>query len=597
MRQDTLPPVQPATSIHNSTINRPNDPNELKAEEKTWLLKIRRELGEAFARASDEELLHPPPQWIEKLAAMQTQLRHALESAESQRARYETALRATGDVIWEWEFSGNRVIFNEAIESTFLHPLATVENAPSWWLSQIHPDHYDRVVRSLGRFLESGDQLWQVEYPFRKGNGEYAEVHCRAFLIRDFSGKAERIVGATQDVTGRKHLEFDLRRSNEELEACVRERTTFLNTILDNLDDGITACDRQGRVTLINRAARTLYGDHARPFPATEWYKFVRILNPKTMSQIPEHELPLMRALRGEHVRQFELLTELYDGRRRYLCCDAVPLMDSEGENIGAVIVMHDKTIEREAMLRTRALEKTNENLQKSQSELLRTNTELEQFAAVAAHDLKSPLNSITQFTDLLAEEYRGRMGSDADEIIDFITDASARMRRFVDSLLYYARSGATIQVQADVDTKLVCELAVKNLKASVASSGAKIILMDLPKLPADEDRLLQVFQNLISNAIKYSLPDVMPVVEVSARPLGRNWLFTVRDNGIGIDPEEAASLFDLFHRAKNVRGREGSGVGLAVCKKIIEAHGGKIWIESEIGHGSSVCFTLPASL
>jgi PAS domain S-box-containing protein len=228
--------------------------------------------------------------------------------------------------------------------------------------------------------------------------------------------------------------------------------------------------------------------------------------------------------------------------------------------------------------------------------ELARSNEELGQFAYIASHDLQEPLRMVASYTQLLSRRYKGRLGADADEFIAFAVDGASRMHRLIEDLLAYSRVGTR-------GTDLVCTSseeafgqALVNLRGSIEESGAKVTHDPLPEVLADEPQLVQLFQNLLGNAIKYRRAGV-PRVHVSVvRNAGRNWRYAVRDNGIGIDPQYFERIFGMFQRLNKRDEFAGTGIGLAICKKIVERHGGTISVESRPGHGSTFHFTLAGS-
>jgi len=227
--------------------------------------------------------------------------------------------------------------------------------------------------------------------------------------------------------------------------------------------------------------------------------------------------------------------------------------------------------------------------------ELARSNRDLEQFAYVASHDLQEPLRMVATYTQLLAERYQGKLDDNADKYIHYAVDGALRMQTLVHDLLAFSRVGRQGTDLKVTDCNLVVESALKNLQAAIQESEAKIIHAHLPNVLADSSQLVQVFQNLIGNAIKFRSAE-RPVIRVSAQFECREWTFSVADNGIGIPPEQAEIVFVIFKRLHTREEYPGSGIGLAICKKIVEGHGGRIWVESEAGHGSNFRFTMPAA-
>jgi light-regulated signal transduction histidine kinase (bacteriophytochrome) len=224
--------------------------------------------------------------------------------------------------------------------------------------------------------------------------------------------------------------------------------------------------------------------------------------------------------------------------------------------------------------------------------ELARSNAELEQFAYVASHDLQEPLRMVASFTQLLAQRYRGQLDKDADEFIGFAVDGATRMQSLVNDLLAYSRVGTRDKPFAPTDGGAVLQMALDNLAKSVEESGAVITYDPLPAVPGDEVQLTQLFQNLIGNAIKFRGRET-PRIHVSAEKQGPQWIFAVRDNGIGIAPEQQERIFMIFQRLHRRSEYPGTGIGLAICKKIVERHGGHIWVASKARDGATFYFSL----
>jgi PAS domain S-box-containing protein len=234
------------------------------------------------------------------------------------------------------------------------------------------------------------------------------------------------------------------------------------------------------------------------------------------------------------------------------------------------------------------------EKLAQTIAELERSNKELEQFAYIASHDLQEPLRMVTSFTQLLEKRYKGKLDKDADEFIGFVVDGTTRMQRMIDDLLGYSRVGTRGKPFQPTDCEIVFNEAIANLKVVIEGSGAAITHDHLPTITADGSQMVQLFQNLLSNAIKFRKE--APRVHVSSELKGNKYVFSVRDNGIGIAQEYFDRLFKLFQRLHSIEEYPGTGIGLAVSKKIVERHGGQIWVESEPGTGSTFFFTLPVN-
>ncbi len=234
------------------------------------------------------------------------------------------------------------------------------------------------------------------------------------------------------------------------------------------------------------------------------------------------------------------------------------------------------------------------QELAKKVEELARSNAELEQLAFVAAHDLQEPLRMVAAYTRLLSEKYRGRLDADADRYIAYANEGALRLQTLVCDLLSYSRLSRAEPARHEVDANLALAEALQNLRQAVDESGAEVHAAKLPVVAAHRPQLTQVFQNLIGNAIKFRREE-KPVVSIEAEQVGHGWLFSVSDNGIGIAPEHAESVFAVFHRLHTREEYPGNGIGLAICRRVVERFGGRMWLESRLGEGSTFKFTLPA--
>ncbi len=258
---------------------------------------------------------------------------------------------------------------------------------------------------------------------------------------------------------------------------------------------------------------------------------------------------------------------------------DEIGILARTLEQMADRLIEANSDLERKVRLRT--------------EELARTNAELEQFAYIASHDLQEPLRIVTSYTGLLQRRYKDRLDSDADEFIGYAVDAASRMRQLINDLLAYSRVGRSDLSREPADTGFLAQEALANLQSAIEESGAIIEVGHLPEIACRRSQVVQLFQNLVGNAIKYRSA-APPRVSVSAERRGPDWEFTVSDNGIGIDPRYSERIFLIFQRLHGKGEYQGTGIGLAVCKKIVESHGGRIWVESQAGAGARFHFTLP---
>jgi hypothetical protein len=360
------------------------------------------------------------------------------------------------------------------------------------------------------------------------------------------------------------------RRKTEELRA-------YLASIVDSTDDAIIGVDLNGTIVSWNPGARKLYGygvGEALGRPLTG-------LAPPERTE--EVLADLAKAARGEAVEPFEAERVRKGGQRVWVSVTVSPVHDDEGNIVGVSTINHDIT----------ARKRAEEALARQKAELERSNAELQQFAYVASHDLQEPLRAVASFTKLLAERYRGRLDRDADDFIDFAVDGAKRAQRLIADLLAYSRVGTRGAAFAPTDCEAVLDNALANLAAALEETRGQVTHEPVPMIDADEVQIGQLLQNLIGNALKFHGSEP-PRVHVSARQITGAWQFSVSDNGIGIAPEYAETIFEVFQRLHTSAEYPGTGIGLAIAKKIVGRHEGRIWVESQPGKGATFFFTIP---
>jgi signal transduction histidine kinase len=265
-----------------------------------------------------------------------------------------------------------------------------------------------------------------------------------------------------------------------------------------------------------------------------------------------------------------------------------------------ALVIQRDRDDQARLMRELRATaeerRQLNERLVEQTEQCFRSNRELEQFASVVAHDLRSPLVGIGGFANLLRRRHREALGADGDLLVGHIVDGAARTQALIEDLLAYARLGADEGPLETVDCQALVKEVLETLAPQIEERGAVVTQEDLPRLTGNRTQLTRVFQNLIANALKFQASQ-QPQIHVRSENKGDAWLFSVRDNGIGIPADQRERVFQIFQRVHGEEDYPGTGIGLSICKKVVEAHGGRIWVESAPGEGSTFYFTIPARM
>lgn len=368
------------------------------------------------------------------------------------------------------------------------------------------------------------------------------------------------------------------------VEVALRKSEKRLRIILENSHDAFISMDSNWRIRDWNLPAERTFG----------WSRSA-VLGQGLSLIVPQH-------LRKQYAREVADYFSHNSAKILRMTNEVVAIHKDGLEfpiEIGLFRIMEDVdymycAFVRDITERKHAAEELERRVQQRTAELTMSNEQLRQFAKIASHDLQEPLRAIQGFSTLLAESARGKLDKDCQDFIGFILDGTQRMQQLIESVLIH--SNVKTEEFADVitDCDSVIEEVLANLHASIKETGAYFQVDNLPEVPVERWQLIQLFQNLISNAIKYRSAEP-PKIIVSAEKSVNEWLFSVRDNGIGIDAEYQEKIFDMFARLHGQTEYSGTGMGLAICKKIVTVHGGKIWVESKVGQGSIFLFTLPA--
>src|SRR5215218_8944369 len=430
----------------------------------------------------------------------------------------------------------------------------------------LHPDERGADAAEIAAMLGGRTQRLATERRILVADGGTRFVRINLSLIRTPDNAPLHFVGQIEDVTERRRM----------IEALTISEARYKALIAHLPDSTIHLFDHELRLLLSEGERMRAHGYDPQMLEG-------QLLQDAVPPAVYERLGPEYRAALEGETRSFDLDT--LDGSATYWV-QIAPLRDDVGRIIGGMAISRDITARRQAEVA----------LEQRAGELERSNNELEQFAYVASHDLSEPLRMVSSYLQLLRRRYHGKLDADADQFIDFAVDGAGRMRDLIDDLLTYSRAGRGDQPLEPVDSRAVVERVVDAVQTVDDAREARIAIGELPTVMGDRHQLVQLFQNLIGNAVKFVPDDRMPEIEVSAARAGDRWRFEVCDNGIGLDPAHAERIFRMFQRLHTREEYAGTGIGLAIAKKVVERHGGTIWAEPRPEGGSRFSFTLPAT-
>jgi PAS domain S-box-containing protein len=482
--------------------------------------------------------------------------------------RYRGLLEAAPDAMVVVNQSGDIVLLNVQAERQFgyrrdeLVGQRVKSIIPEGFAERLIADGTRTAAEALAQQIGTG-----LELNGRRKDG--SEFPIEIMLSPLQSAEGILVTAAIRDITERKQVEDVLRQNEERFRLIVSNVKDYANIMLDT--EGLIVSWNQGAERIKGYRAEEIIGQHFSRFYTAEDLR----------NGVPARELKQATEtgrFEGEGWRMRK------DGSRFLANIVITALRDEKGRLRGFGKITRDITERRQA----------EEALMKTMTELKRSNEELGQFAYVASHDLQEPLRMVASYTQLLAQRYKGQLDSDADEFIGYAVDGCDRMQRLIQDLLSYSRAGTNIGALREISGEKALEESLSNLQVTIKESGAVVTHDSLPAIMTDDAQLVLLFQNLIGNAIKYHGTE-SPRVHVSAtNNAGHEWIFSVRDNGLGIEPQYFTRIFILFQRLHGQKEFEGTGIGLAMCKKIVDRLGGRIWVESQPNLGSTFFFTLP---
>jgi PAS domain S-box-containing protein len=436
----------------------------------------------------------------------------------------------------------------------------------------IHPDYKNDLLAAIGRMPHLVDgEILSTLFPFTKGDNSSRYLLSRTTVFeRDAQGRVTQVLIAHSDVTDLKEVESKLDKSEVTRKSILHAipDTVFAVNTVGMIVDFYPNEDQEAIL-----ASDTLTG------------RSILDIMPASLHQPVIHGIQSTIATQKIHTLEYE---EIEDGVQSYFELRLSPLSDSE-----IIIIVRDIS---DIKLSQRKLDHYNSELVEKNQELERyitSNSELEKFAYIASHDLREPLRSMIGFAQLLQKRNEGHLSTESVEFIDSIIMGAQRMNTLVNGLLEYSRVSNTGKPFVHVDTADLLLKVQSDLSTSIEENEVELICTDMPQLYCDELQIRQLFQNLISNSIKFRTA-APPLIRITATLTDTSWIFMIADNGIGMDMKYREKVFQIFTRLHAQERYQGSGIGLSVCKKIVERHGGSIWIESEEGRGTEIYFSIP---
>ena len=423
-------------------------------------------------------------------------------------------------------------------------------------VKEVLPDDADNLVSIFGPVGLSGEKI-EVEVPI--------PTLGRIYNVSAYSPIHNHFIAIFSDITERKKAEKALNQSQK-----------LLQDIIDGFQSPIFVKDIEGRFLTINNKLEELLGVKNEEIKGKTDYD---IITKELADYYKDNDQKVL--VEGKAI-SIEEEADLIDGHHTFIA-NKFPIYDSNGKPYGVGSISTDIT-------ERKLLEK---QMETTVNELKRSNEELERFAYVSSHDLQEPLRMVTLYSQLLERRYKDSLDSDADDFIGYIVENAKRMKQLIDDLLEYSRVASQAKEFENVELEKVLNIVLTNLSVSIAENNVKVTHESLPTVFVDNNQMMQVFQNLITNAIKFRGVEP-PEINISAQKGQTEWTFSISDNGIGIKPEHQKQIFDVFKRLHTREEYPGTGIGLSIVQKIIKHHGGRIWVESEPGNGSTFYFTIP---
>lgn len=506
--------------------------------------------------------------FLTKLADSFSQLSYTNIKLEESKIRLERSQAIAHLGSWELDIINNHLSWSDEVYRIFGFATGTSVTYEDF-LGAVHPDDRNLVADAYSDSIENHKDSYEIEHRIvRKNTGELRFVHEKCQNHRDESGRIVSSLGMVLDITGQKNAEKEL------IDSKIK-----LNLALEKGKIGLWEWDLKTDELILDERLGKMFGIKLCSFGRT-YQAFESLIHEEDISRVRKTvNKTLNKNISGETIFR----SKSKHGIPKFISFKPFVNKDNKGNPENMIGVCFDVT----------GLQEGNEKLVlKLNEELLRSNQELERFAYVASHDLQEPLRMVTSFTQLLSMQYADKLDDRAREYINYAVDGTKRMYELLNGLLTYSRIQTKGRSFNNVDLAKILEITLKNLALKIKESKAEIQSEELPVVVADEIQMVQLFQNLIANSIKFSAG--VPMIFIESKEEKNKVIITVRDEGIGIEPQYFDKIFQIFQRLMPRDKYEGTGIGLAICKRIVERHGGNIWLESVPGKGSAFHFTIP---
>jgi len=470
-----------------------------------------------------------------------------------------------------------------------------------------------KILSKGAEIVGSGNLDYKIATNLKDEIGQLSRTFDK--MTRDL-----KVITASRDelnreITERKQAEEAVRKSRDELENRVQERTKELSaeiaerkkaqedlrsaslyarSLLEASLDPLVTISQDGKITDVNKATEQVTGLSREELTGSDFSNY--------FTEPQRAEEGYQKMLSEGQVKDYPLSIRHISGRITDVLYNATVYKNEAGQVQGVFAAARDITEKKAAEIKLEKyrlhlevlVKQRTEELAQSNVQLRRSNENLEQFAYVASHDLQEPLRIMASYSELLNKRYKNKLDADADDFIKYIVESARHMQKLITDILAYSRIGRIDAVVSEVDFNSVLGRVISSMNLEIERNKAVITYDELPTLTVNESSIVQLFQNLIGNAMKFR-GEQPPQIHISVKKQGAEWQFCVRDNGIGIEEKFKEKIFQIFQRLHGREKYPGTGIGLSICKKIVETHGGRIWVESELSKGSTFYFTIPA--